>query len=79
MEGGMSYLKAVVVDDVLGIAAELEDDMQKLIDVYQCEWKEVVRNPELRKRFSHFVNAPVKDPSIAFETMRDQKRAKEWA
>jgi nitrite reductase (NADH) large subunit len=79
MEGGMSYLKAVVVDDVLGIAAELEDDMQKLIDVYQCEWKEVVRNPELRKRFSHFVNAPVKDPSIAFETMREQKRAKEWA
>ena len=79
MEGGMSYLKAVVVDDVLGIAAELEYDMQKLIDVYQCEWKEVVQNPELRKRFSHFVNAPVKDPSIAFETMRDQKRAKEWA
>ncbi|MCF2519604.1 nitrite reductase large subunit NirB [Dyadobacter sp. CY351] len=79
MEGGMSYLKAVVVDDVLGIAAELESDMQKLIDVYQCEWKEVVQNPELRKRFSHFVNAPVKDPSIAFETMRDQKRAKEWA
>ncbi|MCF2491024.1 nitrite reductase large subunit NirB [Dyadobacter sp. CY347] len=79
MEGGMSYLKAVVVDDVLGIAAELEYDMQKLIDVYQCEWKEVVQSPELRKRFSHFVNAPVKDPSIAFETMRDQKRAKEWA
>lgn len=79
MEGGMSYLKAVIVDDVLGIAAELEYDMQKLIDVYQCEWKEVVQNPELRKRFSHFVNAPVKDPSIVFEAMRDQKRAKEWA
>ncbi|MCF2501830.1 nitrite reductase large subunit NirB [Dyadobacter sp. CY107] len=79
MEGGMSYLKSVVVDDVLGIAAELEYDMQKLIDVYQCEWKEVVQNPELRKRFSHFVNAPVKDPSVTFETMREQKRAKEWA
>lgn len=79
MEGGMSYLKAVIVDDVLGIAGELEYDMQKLIDVYQCEWKEVVQNPELRKRFSHFVNAPVKDPSVTFESMRDQKRAKEWA
>ncbi|MCE7066917.1 nitrite reductase large subunit NirB [Dyadobacter sp. CY326] len=79
MEGGMSYLRAVIVDDVLGIAAELEQDIQQLIDVYQCEWKEVVQNPELRKRFSHFVNAPVKDPSVTFETMRDQKRAKEWA
>jgi nitrite reductase (NADH) large subunit len=79
MEGGMSYLKAVVVDDILGIAADLERDIQSLIDVYQCEWKEVVENPELRKRFTHFVNVPVKDPSIQFEPMRDQKRVKEWA
>jgi nitrite reductase (NADH) large subunit len=79
MEGGISYLKAVVVDDLLGIADELEVDMQKLIDVYQCEWKEVVESPELRKRFTHFVNTPVKDPTITFEEMREQKRAKEWA
>ncbi|WP_221392708.1 nitrite reductase large subunit NirB [Dyadobacter sp. NIV53] len=78
MEGGINYLKAVVVDDVLGIAGELENEMQALIDVYKCEWKEVVESPELRKRFSHFVNAPVKDPSIQFEPMRDQKRVKEW-
>ncbi|WP_439559704.1 nitrite reductase large subunit NirB [Dyadobacter sp.] len=78
MEGGMSYLKAVVVDDVLGIAADLEAELQQLIDVYQCEWKEVVENPELRKRFSHFVNTPTKDPSVQFEEMREQKRAKEW-
>ncbi|REA58850.1 nitrite reductase (NAD(P)H) [Dyadobacter luteus] len=79
MEGGINYLKAVVVDDVLGIADQLEVEMQALIDVYKCEWKEVVENPELRKRFSHFVNAPVKDPTVQFETMRDQKRVKEWA
>ena len=78
MEGGINYLKAVVVDDILGVAADLERDMQALIDVYQCEWKEVVESPELRKRFSHFVNVPVKDPSIQFEPMRDQKRVKEW-
>ncbi|MCU7375111.1 nitrite reductase large subunit NirB [Paucibacter sp. O1-1] len=76
MEGGISYLKAVVVEDILGIAEELEHDMQKLIDVYQCEWKEVVESPELRKRFSHFVNTPVKDPSISFEEMREQKGPK---
>jgi nitrite reductase (NADH) large subunit len=78
MEGGISYLKAVVVDDILGISGDLERDMQALIDVYQCEWKEVVESPELRKRFSHFVNVPEKDPSVEFETMRDQKRVKEW-
>ena len=80
MEGGITYLKAVVIDDVLGIADELEREMQLIVDTYACEWKEVVENPELRKRFTHFVNAPeIKDPSVQFEPMRDQVRAKEWA
>ena len=80
MEGGMTYLKAVVVDDVLGIANELEREMQLIVDTYACEWKKVVENPELRKRFTHFVNAPeVKDPTVQFEPLRDQIKAKEWA
>ena len=80
MEGGMTYLKAVVVDDVLGIANELEHEMQLIVDTYACEWKEVVENPKLRKRFTHFVNAPeVKDPTVQFEPLRDQIKAKEWA
>ncbi len=79
MEGGMTYLKAVVVDDVLGIGADLEREMQLLVDTFKCEWKEVVDNPELRKRFTHFVNVPeLKDPTVEFATLRDQKRAKEW-
>ncbi len=42
-------------------------------------WRAVVENPELQKRFSHFVNAPEeKDPSIKFEPLREQKRAMEW-
>lgn len=79
MEGGITYLKAVVVDDVLGIADELEREMQTLINVYRCEWKDVVESPELRKHFTHFVNAPAeKDPTVVFDDMRGQKRAKEW-
>lgn len=75
----MTYLKAVVVDDALGIADGLEREMQLLVDAYQCKWKEVVENPALRKRFTHFVNAPgVKDPSVQFEPLRNQVRAKEW-
>jgi len=79
MEGGIDYLRNVVVNDSLGIAAELEIEMQSLVDSYKCEWKEVVETPELRKRFNHFVNAPQeKDPTIQFDEMREQKKAKEW-
>jgi nitrite reductase (NADH) large subunit len=79
MEGGIDYLRNVVVNDSLGIAGELEKEMQLLVDSYQCEWKEVVDNPELRKRFTHFVNAPKeKDPTVQFDPMREQKKAVEW-
>ncbi|MDN5288354.1 MAG: nirB [Mucilaginibacter sp.] len=77
MEGGMSYLKNVVINDSLGIAEKLDEEMQQLVDTYHCEWKEVVENPALRKRFAHFVNAPEeKDPSVKFEAMREQVKAK---
>lgn len=76
LEGGMSYLKNVVVNDSLGIAGQLEEEMQLLVDSFHCEWKEVVNNPQLRKRFSHFVNAPTeKDPNVKFENMREQVKA----
>jgi nitrite reductase (NADH) large subunit len=43
-----------------------------LINVYSCEWKEVVNNPELRKRFRHFVNSDDLDPSVKFKDYREQ-------
>jgi nitrite reductase (NADH) large subunit len=79
MEGGIDYLKNVVLNDSLGLADQLEEEMQLLVDSYKCEWKEAIENPAIRKRFSHFVNAPEeKDPSIVFEPMRDQKKARDW-
>ncbi|MBO2012522.1 nitrite reductase large subunit NirB [Hymenobacter negativus] len=79
MEGGMAYLKNVVVNDSLGIAADLEAEMALLINTYHCEWREVVENPELRKQFTHFVNVPrAKDPNVEFEEMRGQKKVKAW-
>jgi nitrite reductase (NADH) large subunit len=75
MEGGIAYLKNVVVNDSLGIGEQLEKEMQFMVDTYACEWKEVVDNPELRKRFTHFVNAPeVKDPTVKFDEMREMKK-----
>lgn len=79
MEGGINYLRNVVVNDSLGMATQWEAEMQILVDCYKCEWKEAVENPEIRKRFSHFVNAPgEKDPSVKFETLREQKKAVDW-
>lgn len=79
MDGGMAYLRDVVVNDSLGMNNEWEQEMEQLVDSYRCEWKEAVENPAIRKRFSHFVNAPeTKDPSVVFDEMRGQKRAIEW-
>ena len=57
MEGGLDYLKSVIIDDKLGIAAELEDQMQHLINTYQCEWKTTIEDPEKLKRFAPFLNS----------------------
>lgn len=79
LEGGMDYLRNVVVNDSLGLGAELETEMQSLVDNYVCEWKAAVENPAFRKRFSHFVNAPEeKDPTVQFDELRVQKMAKAW-
>jgi len=79
MDGGINYLRNVVINDSLGMAEQWENEMQLLVDSYECEWKAAIENTEIRKRFSHFVNAPEeKDPTVQFEAMREQKRAKEW-
>jgi len=79
MDGGMAYLKNVIINDSLGINSELEATMQQHINTYQCEWKAAIEEPEMRKRFNHFINAPrEKDPTTRFETMREQIKAKEW-
>jgi len=73
LEGGLGYLKDVIVKDTLGIGEKLEKEMAELISHYKCEWAEAVRNPELRKKFRHFVNSDQADTNIKFVTMRDQK------
>lgn len=78
LEGGMEHLKDVVINDSLSLANEFEKDMQALVDSYSCEWKEVVENPELRKKFKMFVNSDEKDPSIEFVPIRDQKMPVPW-
>jgi nitrite reductase (NADH) large subunit len=74
LEGGLEYLKVVVINDKLGVNAEMEEDMQRVVDTYACEWKEAVTNPETRARFRHFVNSPDKDSNVVFMEERGQIR-----
>jgi nitrite reductase (NADH) large subunit len=74
LEGGLDYLKDVIVHDKLGIAAELEAEMQLVIDTYECEWKKAVTDPQTRKRFQHFVNSRAPDNNVVFVPERGQIR-----
>ena len=83
MEGGIEYLKDVVINDSIGICQELEDAMQDSLDKYQCEWKTTLENPEKLSRFSHFINSDERDENLTFKTIREQRfpsnRAEELA
>lgn len=74
LEGGLDYLKQVVVEDSLGIGAELEADMQRVVDSYACEWKNAVEDPAVRRRFRHFVNSEAPDANVVFMPERGQIR-----
>ncbi|MBC7389233.1 MAG: nitrite reductase large subunit [Opitutaceae bacterium] len=78
MEGGIEYLKQVIVEDCLGLGEKLELEMQFMIDTYQCEWKTVVENPELRKRFKSFVNSDKEDKELEFTELRGQRYPNGW-
>jgi len=78
LDGGLDYLKEVVIEDSLGIAEALETEMQGLVDTFECEWKQAIEDPEMMKRFSHFTNSDEPDENIVFIPLRDQKMPKAW-
>lgn len=78
LEGGIDYLKQVVVHDSLGIAAELEADMERVVASYQCEWKTTLETPGKLAMFRPFVNSETPDPNIVFVKERAQHRPAHW-
>jgi len=74
MEGGLDYLKSVVINDKLKICADLEAHMQNVVATYQCEWKTTIEDEEKLKRFRHFVNSDKTDENIVFVEERGQIR-----
>ncbi len=74
MEGGLDYLKSVVIADKLGLCEQLEEQMQHVINSYQCEWKTTIEDASKLKRFHHFVNSDQLDDNIVFVEERGQLR-----
>ncbi|HEV7447219.1 MAG TPA: nitrite reductase large subunit NirB [Steroidobacteraceae bacterium] len=74
LEGGLDYLKQVVCEDKLGIAAELEADMAQNVARYECEWRKAIEDPSTLARFRHFVNSDATDPNVIFVQERGQVR-----
>jgi len=73
MDGGLDHLRGVILDDALGICADLEAAMEAHVAAYHDEWEAVLDDPEKLRRFTSFVNAPeTPDPSIVFEVEREQ-------
>ena len=74
LEGGLDYLREVVIEDKLGIAKDLESQMALLLNTYQCEWKTTIEDPEKLKRFRQFVNSDKEDTNVVFVQERGQVR-----
>lgn len=74
LEGGLDYLREVVIDDSLGLAEQLESEMETVVGTYQCEWKTTIDDPEKVKAFKPFINANESDEHIVFIKEREQIR-----
>lgn len=75
LDGSLAHVVDVVVNDSLGIAADLEEAMGRHVGNYEDEWAATLKDPERLRRFRTFVNAPgAADESIAFAPERGQIR-----
>jgi nitrite reductase (NADH) large subunit len=75
VEGGLDGVRAVVLEDSLGIGADLDAAMAAHVEGYEDEWRAVLEDPEKLARFSSFVNAPATpDPDLAYVPERGQMR-----
>lgn len=74
LEGGIEYLKSVIIDDKLGLNEHLEEEMARLRAAVVCEWTETVNTPSAQVRFKHFISNDKRDPNVRVVPEREQHR-----
>lgn len=72
LEGGVAYLRQVVLEDSLGIGEELEQEMARIVDSYQCEWQTTLNDPQRLALFRSFVNSDQPDEAVQRRDLRGQ-------
>ena len=78
LPGGIKYLREVILEDKLGICADLEKQMEDLVGSYFCEWTEVLKSPERLKLFSQFGNTEEEAEWVEKVDDRGQQRPAHW-
>lgn len=74
LEGGIDYLRRVILDDSLGVCAELEQEMQSVVDSYQCEWQTTLAHEDKLMLFRGFLNSGEPDEGVVMTPNRRQIR-----
>ncbi|GAA4423155.1 nitrite reductase large subunit NirB [Georgenia halophila] len=75
LDGGIDHVHQVVVEDSLGIGADLEAAMARHVENYEDEWAATLKDPDRLRRFRSFVNAPTEpDDTTVYVRERDQRR-----
>jgi len=71
----LAHVRAVVFEDALGVAGELDAEIARHVEAYECEWRATLADPARMARFQGFVNAPgTPDPDIVMVSERGQPR-----
>ncbi|RNM11510.1 nitrite reductase large subunit NirB [Nocardioides pocheonensis] len=74
-EGGLEAIRAVVMEDSLGICADLDAAMAAHVENYRDEWAATLADPEKLSQFVSFINSPESsDPDLTYVEERGQRR-----
>lgn len=78
LPGGINYLRQVILEDKLGIAAELEQQMNQLVGSFFDEWTAAITDPARRSHFRQFANTDDTLSVIDKVSERGQQRPAYW-
>lgn len=77
-EGGIDKLRKIIIEDELGICADLDQEMEDIIATYVDEWSVVTKDEERQKQFRQYVNTTETVDTAEQITERGQKRPADW-
>ncbi|GAA5924803.1 hypothetical protein JCM10213_000447 [Rhodosporidiobolus nylandii] len=77
-EGGIEKLRDILINDSLGICADLEAEMDNLVGTYKDEWAAATQDPEARKKFKQFANTDERRLNSEKIVERGQERPADW-